>query len=93
MLLEGGDGRNCRIFVPLDHDSIYAHAINAQRPQIFNDFRHDRTILKSLKQYVDVKKVFNVMFIPLQPPPGSEATKMLVLINQFKPRGASAQPG
>lgn len=92
LILEGGDGRRHKMFIPLDADTVYAQSLAAQKPQIFNDFRHDRSILKSLKAYLEEKKVFNVMFIPLQTNLNPDSTKMLVLVNQFKPKPPNAGP-
>jgi hypothetical protein len=53
-LFEGGDGANFRIYIPINQDTVFSNAFNSQRAVVYNDFRHDRTILKSFKQYVNM---------------------------------------
>jgi hypothetical protein len=44
-LLAGGDGDRQNVYIPLEDDSIYGQALKGNKPQIYNDFKHDRSIL------------------------------------------------
>lgn len=70
-------------FWPNTDDSIYSSIIGQQRQLIINDVSKEIEIVEEIRRSTNIKKLYNLMFIPVCPTLRTQEGALILLVNRF----------